>query len=400
MSASKPNRRVVALIVAGGEGARFGAAEPKQYSLLAGTSVLRRAVEAFAVHDNVDAVWLVCPKGDKTRCEALLEGLDVAGYITGGATRQASVKAGLNALAAGEHDIILIHDAARPMVSQALISRVILQALDADMVMVLPALAVADTLKVTAGQLVLDTVSRERLIAVQTPQAAPYGLLNDVHNSANAAGATDDAMLFEAAGHEVIWVEGEAKNRKLTTQEDKALMEAMMSTYETRIGLGTDVHQLIDHPAGATIDEQIITLGGLNIPHRQRLKGHSDADVVLHAIVDALLGAIGAGDIGDHFPPSEVAWKGVDSAVFVKHATELLAEKLGEVVNLDVTIVSEAPKIAPYRDAIRQKIANILGTVPTRINVKATTTEGLGFTGRGEGIAAQAIVSVKLPSEE
>ena len=398
MSASSSSRRVIALIVAGGMGERYGAESPKQYEMLAGQSVLRRAVAAFTQHDNIDAVWVVHPKGDKKRSAELLEGVDIAGYAVGGTTRQLSVKAGLKAMDAADNDIILIHDAARPMVSDALISRVVMQALEADG-LVLPALPVTDTLKVTAGQLVLDTVSRERLIAVQTPQAAPYAMLRDVHNSKDAADATDDAMLCEAAGHEVVWLEGEASNRKLTTPEDKAIMEVMMGTYETRVGMGTDVHQLIDHPAGATIEEQIITLGGLNIPHSKRLKGHSDADVVLHAVVDALLGAMGQGDIGDHFPPSEVKWKNADSAVFVKRAKELVEEKSGEIVNLDVTVMSEAPKIAPYRDAIRQKIANILGIMPERINVKATTTEGLGFTGRGEGITAQAIVSIKLPSE-
>jgi len=398
MSASKTPRRIIALVVAGGKGARYEGDVPKQYSLLGGVPVLRRAVQAFTSHPKVDDVWVVHPKGDSEQCIELCDALKVKGFCEGDATRQASVKAGLQTMNAKTHDVVLVHDAARPMVSEQLISRVVLQALEHE-AMVLPALPVADTLKITSGQLVLDTVSRERLIAVQTPQAAPYGLLKDVHNSADAQTATDDAMLFEAAGHDVIWVEGEEANRKLTTPQDKMIMESLMSANETRVGMGTDVHQLIDHPAGATIEEQIITLGGLQIPHSQRLKGHSDADVVLHAIVDAMLGAIGEGDIGDHFPPSEIKWRDADSAIFVKHAKELVDNISGEVVNVDVTVMSEKPKIAPYRDAIRQKIANILGIMPARINVKATTTEGLGFTGRGEGVTAQAIVSISMPKE-
>jgi 2-C-methyl-D-erythritol 4-phosphate cytidylyltransferase/2-C-methyl-D-erythritol 2,4-cyclodiphosphate synthase len=380
-------QRTIALIVAAGRGRRFGGALPKQYAPLGCKTVLRRTVQAFLTHPHIDAVRVVIHADDADLYQSATVGLDLLAPVTGGATRQDSVRFGLESLKDMGCARVLIHDAARPFVDAAVIDGV-LSALD-DHLGALPALAVADTLKRAQNGEVSDTVSREALWRAQTPQGFSFSAILDAHHRFQGEELTDDAQLFERAGLKVAITPGHEDNFKITTEEDLMRAERLLySAAEIRTGSGFDAHRFEagDH----------VTLCGVKIPFSQGLKGHSDADVALHALTDALLGAIGQGDIGQHFPPSDAQWKGASSDRFLAHAANLVRAQGGTVVNVDVTLICEAPRVSPHRDAMRARIAEILGIAVERVSVKGTTTEGMGFTGRGEGIATQALATVRV----
>ena len=379
------------LILAGGTGSRVGAGLPKQYLPLAGVPVLRRTIEAFRACAAVDRIQVVIGEGDNDRYVDALAGLDLPPPVVGGATRQESAVKGLRALTESAPDFVLIHDAARPFVDAALIHRVLsgLAVQDA----VLPAVPVTDTLKRSAGSppVVETTLDRTGLWRAQTPQGFRFPVILRAHEAAMGMNLTDDTAVAEHAGVRIFLVEGNEDNFKITTARDfeRAQRLAGAMSGETRLGTGFDVHAFGagDH----------VVLCGVAIPHSHGLEGHSDADVAMHALTDALLGAIAEGDIGAHFPPSDPRWEGAASSLFLKRAAELIAKKGGRISNVDVTVICETPKVGPHRDAMRRALADILGLDLDRVSVKATTTEKLGFTGRGEGIAAQASVAVRLP---
>ncbi|GLS18795.1 bifunctional enzyme IspD/IspF [Labrys miyagiensis] len=388
--------RVAALIVAAGRGSRVGGSLPKQYRQLGGQSVLARTLALFERHPDIDSITTVIGPGDETLFQASAEGISkLAGFVTGGNTRQASCLAGLKALRAEKPDIVLLHDAARPFATPDLITRAIEAARRHDAAV--PGLAVTDTIKqIDAEGFVTATPDRARLRSVQTPQAFAFDLILVSHLSAAAAGIgtlTDDGAVAEWAGHPLFIFEGETTNMKLTTESDFQHAEQFVSELaalgDVRTGTGFDVH--------AFTDGDHVWLNGLKIPHERALKGHSDADVGLHALTDAILGAIGDGDIGSHFPPSDPQWKGAASDRFLAHAVALVKARGGAIAHLDVTFLCEAPKIGPHREAMRARIAEIAGIPVDRVGVKATTTEQLGFTGRREGIAAMASATVRLP---
>lgn len=377
-----------ALIVAAGRGQRFGSELPKQYLPLKGEPILRHALRAFCAHPGISGVWAAIHPDDADLFASAAAGLPVKA-VHGGAARQDSVRLGLDAIAAARliqeaPDLVLIHDGARPAVSAGLIGRVI-AALDTAEAVV-PAVPVIDTLKRVDGARIAETVSRDNLVRVQTPQGFRFNTLRAAHRKAAGDALTDDAAVMERAGHSVITVPGEETNIKVTTTEDLARLQA--ASGEIRTGTGFDVHRL-----GAG---EFVTLCGLRIPHSHGLVGHSDADVALHAATDAILGAIGDGDIGQHFPPTDPQWRGAPSDRFIQHAHALVKARGGQLLHIDITIICERPKVSPHRAAMVAKIAEILGIEPHRVSVKATTTEGLGFAGRGEGIGAQAVATVRL----
>ena len=378
--------RVIALIVAGGRGSRAGDGVPKQYRPLAGVAVLRRTVLAFLRHPRVSAVHVVIHPDDRALYDEAVAGLAVEPPILGGATRQESVAKGLAAL--GDDDaIVLIHDAARALVPASVIDRC-LDALGQGAQAVVPAVPVVDSLRRGAATLV-EEVDRVALLRVQTPQCFDLRAIRALHEAMAGSDVTDDAALAMQGGMEVATVAGDEINLKLTTPEDFARAEALLGARRsTRTGFGFDVHAFEDGDG--------VWIGGIRIPHNRALKGHSDADVGLHALTDALLGAIAAGDIGDHFPPSDPQWRGAPSSLFLDHARTLVEQGGGRIEHVDVTIVCEAPRIGPHREAIRVRVAELLRLDIGRISVKATTTERLGFTGRGEGIAAQAVATVSM----
>jgi len=378
--------RIAAVIVAAGSGSRLGSARPKQYLPLAGISVIRRAIEAFEGH----ALFLqaVIGPGQEVDYEAATSGLYLLPPVTGGATRQESVRAGLESLAAHDPDFVLIHDAARPLVSHELIARVI-AALESGARASVPMLAAADTLRRQTAE-GWETIPRENMFRAQTPQGFDFDAILKAHREFADAPATDDMAIAERAGLEIIVVAGEESNIKITTQDDMAHAARLLGgASETRTGFGFDAHRFGngDH----------VFLCGVRIPHERGLEGHSDADAGLHALTDALLGAISAGDIGQHFPPTDERWKGAASSLFLEHAAALVREAGGTIINCDVTLICEAPKISQHREAMRARIAEILQIDISRISVKATTTEGMGFTGRREGIAAQALATIERP---
>ena len=375
--------KAVALIVAAGRGQRFGAELPKQYLPLGGEPILRHAFRAFCRHPGIAGVWAAIHPDDAGLFAAAAKDLPVRA-IHGGAARQDSVRLGLEAMAGAAPDVVLVHDGARPMVSSGLIGRV-LTALGAAEA-VIPAVPVIDTLKRVDQGRITATVPRDNLVRVQTPQGFRFTSLLAAHRQFAGENLTDDAAVMERAGHAVTTVPGEEMNIKVTTTDDLARLQA--ASGETRTGTGFDVHRL-----GAG---DFVTLCGLRIPHSHGLIGHSDADVALHAATDAILGAIGEGDIGQHFPPTDPQWRGAPSDRFIQHAYGLLKARGGALVHLDITIICERPKVSPHRAAMVARIAEILGVDAGRVSVKATTTEGLGFTGRGEGIAAQAVATVRL----
>ena len=382
--------KTAAIIVAAGRGSRAGQGLPKQYRALPGGSgetVLTATLRAFAEQEAIAHVVTLIHKDDIElyyKAISALKNIDKLSFEIGGAERQDSVLNGLRALRDDAPDRVLIHDAARPYVTAALINTCIAALDNGDAA--IPALPVTDTLKRAEEDTITATVSREDLYRAQTPQAFAFDKILAAHETA-ASGMTDDAAIAEAAGLKVKLIDGDAKNIKLTHEED-----FMSHNLMPRTGSGYDVHRFDE--AGSATE---IMLGGIAIPHTCALIGHSDADVALHAITDALLGALVEGDIGDHFPPSDDTHKDRPSADFLSHAVTLAGEKQARISHIDLTLICEQPKIGPHRDAIRARIAEICDIETSRVSVKATTTEGLGFTGRGEGLAAQALVTVLMP---
>ncbi|MBS0534616.1 MAG: bifunctional 2-C-methyl-D-erythritol 4-phosphate cytidylyltransferase/2-C-methyl-D-erythritol 2,4-cyclodiphosphate synthase [Proteobacteria bacterium] len=386
--------KIAAVIVAAGRGTRAGGAKlAKQYQALGGLSVLRRCLDRFSGSGLIHTIQPVIRAGDEAHYRDAAAGLALKAPVHGGETRQASVRAGLEALATEPPDVVLIHDAARPFASRDLIARAIDAAGETGAA--IPGLPVTDTIK-AVDQLgrVGETLDRARLRAVQTPQAFAFAPILEAHRRAAREGRddfTDDAALAEWVGMQVRVFDGESANIKITHAEDFVRAETMDWTNlgDVRTGTGIDVHAFGpgDH----------VVIGGVRIPHGQALTGHSDADVGLHALTDALLGALADGDIGAHFPPSDPQWKGAASDRFLKFACDRVAVRGGRIAHLDLTIVCEAPKIGPHRDAMRGVIARIAGIGIDRVAVKATTSEQLGFTGRREGIAAYATATVRLP---
>jgi 2-C-methyl-D-erythritol 4-phosphate cytidylyltransferase / 2-C-methyl-D-erythritol 2,4-cyclodiphosphate synthase len=385
---------VAVVIVAAGRGTRASSDLPKQFRQIGGETMLRRALATFVEHAQITFVQPVIHRDDVELYQTSAAGMDILLPQTfGGATRQASVRAGLEALSARKPDIVLIHDAARPFASATLVSRAIAAAEQSGAA--IPAMPVTDTVKTVDGHGHVDkTLDRNTLRLVQTPQAFKFDTLLAAHRKAQAAGRedfTDDAALAEWAGMKVSVFAGEPGNIKITNPEDFARAEAMQFSQlaDIRTGTGIDVHAFGpgDH----------VIIGGIRIPHDKALTGHSDADVGLHALVDAILGALADGDIGSHFPPSDQKWRGAASDQFLIFAVERVKQRGGRIAHLDLTIVCEAPKIGPHRDAMRASIAELVGLPIGRVAVKATTSEQLGFTGRREGIAAYATATVRLP---
>jgi 2-C-methyl-D-erythritol 4-phosphate cytidylyltransferase/2-C-methyl-D-erythritol 2,4-cyclodiphosphate synthase len=390
----------IALIVAAGSGQRFGAGRPKQYLELAGRPLLRHTVEAFLRHPQITGVVVVINSAWRGEYEAAVAGLDLPAPVAGGAARQDSARLGLESLAAAAPDLVLIHDAARPLVDAGTISRVIAALATAPAAVA--AVPVVDTLKREVDGYSGGTLDRTRLWRAQTPQGFRFVDILAAHRAAAGSELTDDTAVAEQAGLAVALVPGSEENIKVTTPDDLTRAGRLLSSRrdpavldpavldDIRVGQGFDVHRFApgDH----------VMLCGVAVPHGQRLDGHSDADVALHALTDAILGAIGAGDIGSHFPPTEEAWRGVDSTLFVARAAELVRQRGGRIAHVDVTVICERPKVGPHRAAMVARLAEILDIDADRVSVKATTTERLGFTGRGEGIAAQAVATVRLPA--
>lgn len=375
--------RIAALLLAAGSGSRFGADRPKQFLSIAGRPVIRWAAEALATETD-----LLQPVGDTTLIAAALDGLAHLPIVAGGATRQDSVRAGLEALVDHNPDIVLVHDAVRPVIPPGTIAA-IFQAL-AGAPGAIPALAVVDTLKRAAGGTIVETVPRVGLFRAQTPQGFRFPILLAAHR-AGIAGTTDDAALLEALGHTVRLVPGSDDNIKLTFSEDAMRFHRILGgSLIPRVGTGYDVHVL---QTGRKL-----FLCGIEILHNKGLAGHSDADVGIHALCDAIYGALAEGDIGQHFPPSNNDFKDMDSARFLAHAASRIAARGGVLANADVTLICELPKIVPHAQAMIARLAAILGVEAGKISVKATTTEKLGFTGRSEGIAAQAVVTLLVPA--
>jgi 2-C-methyl-D-erythritol 4-phosphate cytidylyltransferase / 2-C-methyl-D-erythritol 2,4-cyclodiphosphate synthase len=388
--------KTAAIIVAAGRGLRAGAGGPKQFRSLAGRTVIARAMEPFCKHPAIAAVQPVRNPDDAEIFDQAVKGLIYRPAVSGGATRQASVRAGLEALAADAPDIVLIHDAARAFVSSAVISRAIVAAGKTGAA--IPVVAVTDTIKqVNASGAIDATPDRARLRIAQTPQAFRFDAILDAHRRAVGEGRddfTDDAAIAEWAGLTVATFEGDVANMKLTTPEDFAREEARLGAAlgDIRTGTGYDVH--------AFGDGDHLMLCGVRVPYGRGFLAHSDGDVGLHALVDAILGALADGDIGSHFPPSDPQWKGAASDKFLAYAMERVAARGGRVAHLEVTLICEAPKIGPLRDTMRARIAEIAGLPLPRVAVKATTSERLGFTGRQEGIAATASATIRLPWTE
>ncbi len=390
--------QITALIVAAGRGVRAGEGDfPKQYRRIGGIPILRLTLDRFLSHPSGMKLLVVIAGGDEEFFAAVAPRNDrLLIPVVGGTSRQESVRSGLLALAADPPDCVLIHDAVRPFASTELIERVVAR-LDAAEAVV-PATPVAATLKAVNDRgIVTGTVRRDGLHAAQTPQGFRFPTILAAHNRAASSGLafTDDAAVAEWAGVPVEVVMGESGNIKLTTAEEieaadhRLAAEAALMQGDVRVGTGYDVHAF--GPGNG------VTIGGVVIPHTQAIVSHSDGDVVLHALTDAILGALAEGDIGDHFPPSDPQWKGVSSDRFLRFAAERVAARNGRIAHLDVVVVAEAPRIAAHRPAIRERIAAICGIAPDRVAVKATTSERLGFIGRGEGIAATATATLRLP---
>ena len=398
-----------AIIVAGGQGQRTGLPLPKQYALLGGRAVLDWSVAAFARHPACQGIVIVVPEGDEERARYAITPLggDAATLriVAGGATRQASVAAGLRAVEAldnGRDSFVLVHDAARPGVTDTVIDALLSTLNLEGTAGAIPALPVADTLAISMNgaqdDVALgDVVPRDGLVRVQTPQGFRRSNLQAAHAAWNSDSATDDAQMVRAAGGQVALVPGDIRLDKITNAGDLEHMERIVTdgtpaiTMFPTTGMGFDVHRLVPGDG--------LWLGGVFIAHNHTLKGHSDADVLLHALTDALLGAIADGDIGGHFPPSDPQWRGASSDQFLVYARNRVAAHGARITHVDCTVMCEAPKVGPHRDIIRARIAELLALPLTRVAVKATTTEQLGFTGRGEGIAAQAIVTVLRPED-
>ena len=390
---------VAVLIVAAGRGARAASESgtPKQYCSIGRVPMLERTIGAFASHPRVDDILVVIHPDDRALYETASRpfAARLLPVVPGGARRQDSVRAGLEALAREAPSSVLIHDAARPFVDAPLITRVIdsLETHEG----ALPCLPVTDTLKRASGGRIAGTLERDELFRAQTPQGFRFEAILAAHRAASSDVScefTDDGGVAEWFGLDVALVEGSKANQKLTTAEDLRMADEMLRSEGSRaavvhVATGYDVHGF--GPGDAVI------LCGVKIPHTKKLSGHSDADVALHALTDALLGVIAEGDIGVHFPPSDARWRGAPSELFLKHAASLLRERGGVIVHVDVTLICEAPRIGPYREPMRASIAGMLGLEVSQVSIKATTNEGLGFIGRGEGIAAMATATVNLP---
>ena len=396
----------IAIIVAAGRGSRAGEGGPKQYRALAGEAVLARTAKAFLNHGAIDAVRVIIHRDDEeeyvTALAAILDHPKLLAPVFGGAERQDSVRLGIESVEQADPEIVLIHDAARPFIDDATIARVIEGARAHDGA--IAALPVHDTIKRASNNggdtnRIETTVPREALWRAQTPQGFAFTKILAAHRAAEGQTLTDDAAVAEAAGLDVVLVNGSPDNMKLTQAEDFGMAETLIDRkapqrknimeMEYRTGHGFDVHAFEEGDA--------VIICGIPIPHIAKLKGHSDADVGMHALTDAIFGALGEGDIGDHFPPSDDRWKGARSYIFLERARDLVIEHGGRITHCDVTLMCEAPKIGPHRDAMREALSDILKIEATRISVKATTTEELGFTGRREGIAAMATATVALP---
>jgi len=384
------------IIVAAGAGLRVGGEIPKQYQEIGGEAVLRHTVRAFQQHQDVDHIQVVIGDNHHDLYMKAVSDMNLPDPVQGGATRQVSVYNGLKAISALEPANVLIHDAARPFVDAAIISAVIAKL--SEYPGCIPAIAVADTLKREQAGVIIETVDRSGLWGAQTPQAFRFKDILKAHCTAAASDRsdfTDDASIAEWAQLNVAIIPGKPENNKITTIADLYEAETRLNTgkskmlNDVRVGHGYDVH--------AFEDGDHVILCGLKIPHTRKLKGHSDADVGLHTLTDAILGALCEGDIGKHFPPSEEKWKGAASDIFLKHAAKLVADRGGVISHLDLTLICQAPKIRPHVDAMRDSVARIVGIGVDRVSVKATTTEWLGFTGREEGIAAAATATVRLP---
>lgn len=377
--------RFSAILVAAGSGARAGGEVPKQWRLLAGRPVARWSLEALLAA-GCDEVAVVIPPGDEAVAAKAFAGLANWRTVAGGAERSASVANGLAALSS-DSPAVLIHDAARPFLTKGHVDALLVALESADGA--LPALPVADTLKRAEDGVITGTASRDGLFRAQTPQAFRTDVLHRAYAGASPT-ATDDAALVEAIGGKVVLTPGDPMLMKLTYPEDFPMAERLAGAVRTtRVGQGFDAHRW--GPGEA------VWLCGVEITHDQTLIGHSDADAGLHALTDAILGALGMGDIGDHFPPSDAKWKGASSDQFLRHAADLAAERGAQIIHVDVTLICERPKIKPHREAMRKRVAEILGMDISGVSIKATTTEGMGFTGRGEGLAAQAIATLETP---
>lgn len=378
------------LIAAGGHGTRMNSEIPKQYLPLYGMPVLRRTVMAFLGIDNLKSLSIIIDPDHKKACQDALSGLNITSLIDGGNSRKDSVFNGLKALPhLKDDDIVLVHDSARPLVKKTDILALLVALKHCDAASLCT--AVSETL---CREEPSEYIDRTGLYALQTPQGFRYGTLLKAHQKAEDQNYTDDTGLVSALGLPVKLVTGHKSNIKITTQDDMDTAKAFLNTGETRSGSGFDVHAFDKNTAGP------VRLCGLDIPHDHALAGHSDADVGLHALTDALLGALGAGDIGQHFPPTDPANKNMDSAVFLQKAVDLVHEADGRIINLDLTLICEKPKIGPHMEAMKERISEITGLDKNRVSVKATTTERLGFTGRGEGIAAQALANIMVPYEQ
>ncbi|MBO9579373.1 MAG: bifunctional 2-C-methyl-D-erythritol 4-phosphate cytidylyltransferase/2-C-methyl-D-erythritol 2,4-cyclodiphosphate synthase [Sphingobium sp.] len=381
--------RLTAIVLAAGSGSRSGANVPKQYRLLGGKSVLAHSVGAFLAHPRVDDVLLVVAADGEVDVRAALGALgDRVRFTAGGATRRDSV-AGALAFLAGDANPprhVLVHDSARPGLPAEVIGRLV-AALDDGAAAAMPVLPVVDTLVGSDG----NVVDRAALRRVQTPQAFIFDILRAAHLAWTSPDEpTDDAQMVRAIGDEIVPVDGDARLEKITLPGDHERMERLLSqNLVSRTGMGFDVHRLEKGEA--------LWLGGILVPHSHGLSGHSDADVAIHALVDAILGALGEGDIGSHFPPADPQWRGASSDKFLAFAAERVAAQGGVIDHADLTIICEAPKIGPHREAMRARLADVMGVGIGQVSVKATTTERLGLTGRREGIAAQAVATIRLP---
>ena len=387
--------KIAAIIVAAGSGSRAGGGQPKQYQEIGGEAILRRTLRIFANHPDITVVQTVIGANQLAAFKEAAQGLKVATPVVGGNTRQESCRIGIEACEPSKPDIVLIHDAARPFVSNESISAIIAALQQADGA--IPALPVADTIKQANDGIVEMTLDRSTLYNVQTPQGFHFHAIREAHAKAASLGRTDftdDAAVAEAAGLKVKLVPGDPRNRKLTTTQDIAMADAELKAQparaiDIRVGQGIDFHRF---ETGASL-----WLCGVEIPHSHKLAGHSDADVALHAVTDAILGAIGEGDIGTHFPPTDPQWKGARSSIFLAKARDLLEAMGGTIANVDITILAEAPRIAPHIATMKAELARQLGIVESRIAIKATTTEMMGAIGRREGMAAMATATIRLP---
>ncbi|MEM7122627.1 MAG: bifunctional 2-C-methyl-D-erythritol 4-phosphate cytidylyltransferase/2-C-methyl-D-erythritol 2,4-cyclodiphosphate synthase [Pseudomonadota bacterium] len=378
----------VALIVAAGRGERAGSDLPKQYADIAGKPLLSWTLGAFHDHPAIDGVRVVIDPAWRDQYDRAVDGLDLGPPIDGGATRQASVAAGLEALTDHAPGNVLIHDAARPFVSANLIQRVV-DALATDRA-VLPGLAVPDTLKRCETGIVVATEPRDGLWAAQTPQGFHFDAILEAHRQATGQALTDDAAVAEAAGMTVRMIEGAVDNTKITTPDDLERARSSLGRREIRTGMGFDVHAFTD---GAHV-----TLCGIDVPHTHGLAGNSDADVGLHVLIDAIFGALGTGDLGTHFPPNDTTWHGRPSSDLLAVAVAMMKERDARLINADITLICERPRLARHQPVMRERVASLLDAPLSRINVKVTSTDGLGFAGRGEGIAGSAVVTMDLPA--